>query len=153
MAWWQDLLDSAGLLAGLVLLGFGCLFIRRRLLARSGGTFECSVRLQRPSQSNAAAAARGWTLGLGRYRDTTIEWFRIFSFSPHPKYVFDRSLTVVGRRRPAGAEAFALYGGHIVVAVELQSGQPVEFAMSEGALTGFMAWVEAAPPLPDHIFE
>jgi hypothetical protein len=153
MAWWQDLLDSAGLFAGLAVFGFGYLFLRRRLLCRSSGTFECSVRMQRPRQSNAAAAARGWTLGLARYRDTTIEWFRIFSFSPHPKYVFDRSLTVVARRRPAGPEAFTLFGGHIVVALQLQSGRPVEFAMSESALTGFLAWVEAAPPVPDHVFE
>jgi hypothetical protein len=148
-----DLLDSAGALAVLAMLAFGLLFVRRSLLGRSGGTFECSVRLNPVTSTNPAATARGWTLGLGRYTDTSLEWFRIFSFSPQPKYVFGRSLTVVNRRRPGGAEAFALYGGHLVVTVQLPTGQPVELAMSEGSLTGFLAWLEAAPPVPDRIFE
>ncbi len=153
MAWWQDLLDSAGAVGVLVLLAVGLLFLRRTLLGRAGGTFECSVRLQAPRQAGAAAAARGWTLGLGRYTNSSLEWFRVFSLSRHPKYVFSRSLTVLNRRRPTGPEAFSLYGGHVVVGVQLSSGQAIELAMSESSLTGFLAWVEAAPPVPDRIFE
>lgn len=153
MTWWQDILDSFGLLGVVALLAFCLLFVRRRLLGRSGGTFECSVRMRLPEQPGAAAAARGWTLGIGRYRDTTVEWFRVFSFSLRPKHTFDRSLSVLKRRTPAGAEAFALYGGHVVVAVKLQSGRTIELAMSDSALTGFLAWVEAAPPVPDRIFD
>lgn len=153
MTWWQDLLDSGALVGVVAVLAFSVLVLRRRLLGQSSGTFECSLRMRPPTQTAATAAAGGWTLGLGRYRDTTVEWFRIFSFSPHPKYVFDRSMTLLSRRQPAGAEAFTLYGGHVVVAVRLSSGQPVELAMSDSALTGFLAWVEAAPPVPDRIFE
>jgi hypothetical protein len=153
MVGWQSFLDGFGLLGVVALLAFGVLFVRRRRLGSPSGTVECSVRMQVPTQAGAAAAARGWTLGLGRYSDSTLEWFRIFSFSPRPKYTFDRSLTILKRRTPAGAEAFALYGGHIVVAVKLQSGRTIELAMSESALTGFLAWVEAAPPVHDRIFE
>jgi hypothetical protein len=37
------------------------------------------------------------------------------------------------------------------VVVECQTGEraePMELAMSESALTGFLAWLEAAPPAP-----
>lgn len=153
MLWWQDLLDGLGLLAVVAVLAFGLLFVRRRVLGSPSGTFECSVRMQPPAAASAAAAARGWTLGLARYSDSTLEWFRIFSFSPRPKRTFDRSLTILRRRTPVGAEAFALFGGHVVIAVKLESGRTIELAMSESALTGFLAWVEAAPPARDRIFE
>ncbi len=142
MSWWEALLDSVGILALLAGLSLVFLFSRRRWLSRSGGTFECSVRM-RPSEPGHA---RGWTLGLGRYEDDVLEWFRIFSFSPRPKYRFGRSLDVGQQRVPTGAEAFALYSGHLVVPVGLADGRTAEMAMSEGALTGFLAWLEAAPP-------
>ncbi len=153
MAWWQELLDGVGLVGMLAALAFAFLFARRRLLSRSGGTFECSIRMHPPSKATAAAAARGWTLGLARYSDTKVEWFRIFSFSWRPKLTFARELTVLSRRDPHGAEAFSLYGGHVVVAVRLDSGRTIELAMSHSALTGFLAWTEAAPPRHDRIFE
>ena len=85
-------------------------------------------------------------LGLGRYDGNDLEWFRVFSFSPRPKYTFDRSLAVGRRRTPQGPEAFSLYSGHVVVAVALPRGHLIELAMTERALTGFLAWVEASPP-------
>lgn len=153
MAWWESLLDGLGLVGALAVLALAFLFVRRRLLSRPGGTFECSVRMQPPGKAGAAASARGWTLGLGRYSDDHLEWFRTFSFSLRPKHTFSRGLTVLTRRKPQGAEAFSLHGGHVVVAARLDSGQTVELAMSEGSLTGFMAWTEAAPPRHDRIYE
>jgi hypothetical protein len=145
MPWWADILDLLGLLAAVMLAVFAFLFIRRRVLSRNGGTFECSVRMRIPAKS-ASSAARGWQLGLGRYNGEHLEWFRVFSFRPRPREVFTRSLEVVSRRKPHGAEAFSLYAGHIVLAVRLDTGQVIEIAMSERALTAFLAWTEAAPP-------
>ena len=146
MPWWEALLDSLGALALLLALVFAFLFARRRWISRPGSTFECSVRTWRAESGSAASSARGWTLGLGRYTGDTLEWFRIFSFSPRPGCVFARSMTVLGRRTPQGAEAFSLYAGHRIVDVELVDGARMELAMSESALTGFLAWTEAAPP-------
>jgi hypothetical protein len=151
MPWWEAILDSLGGVAALIAVAFILLFVRRRLLGRSGGTFECSVRMKPPSKQTAAASARGWTLGLGRYSGDSLEWFRVFSFSPRPKHVFDRSMTVLRRRTPQGAEAFSLYSGHRVIEIRLASGKQVELAMSEAALTGFLAWTEAAPPGHDRL--
>ena len=74
--WWSTLPVSC--CSSLLLYG-AALVVRRRLLARHGGTFELShrVRADRPG--------RGWVLGLGRYSGETLEWFRVFSLSPRPK--------------------------------------------------------------------
>ncbi|MGO4255284.1 DUF2550 domain-containing protein [Marmoricola sp. RAF53] len=143
MAAWQWLLDIAGAVLLLVVLYGAVLVVRRRVLSRNGGTFELSVRVR------SSEAGRGWVLGLGRYHDDSLEWFRIFSPSPRPGRHWARAdLEITGQRDPDGAEAFALYGGHRVVVCETPAGQ-VEMAMSVSALTGFSAWLEAAPPGTD----
>ena len=146
MSAWQWLLDSAGVVL-LVVIGYGLLLVvRRRLLSRHGGTFELSARIGRGHQPEAG---RGWVLGLGRYRDERLEWFRIFSPSPWPRRSWERSnLRITGQREPTGQEAFALYGGHLVVVCSTPTG-PVELAMSPSALTGFSSWLESGPPGSD----
>ena len=57
------LLDAAGIVLGIVLLYGIALIVRRRVLARHGGTFELSHRVR------TAKAGRGWVLGLGRYTE------------------------------------------------------------------------------------
>jgi hypothetical protein len=129
-----------GVLLLLVLLyGLG-LIARRRWLSRHGGTFEFSVRVR------SVRAGRGWVLGVGRYTGDNLEWFRIFSLAPRPRYRYRRSeLEYVGRRDAEGVEAFSLYSGHIVVSCRTPAGL-LEVAMSPDALTGFLSWLEAAPP-------
>jgi hypothetical protein len=144
---WQWLLDSAGVVLLLVICYGLLLVVRRRLLARHGGTFELSVRLT--VRGREPEAGRGWILGLGRYRDGRLEWYRIFSPSPRPRRTWDRaSLRITGQREPTGEEAFALYGGHRVVECRTPQG-PVELAMSRSALTGFSSWLESGPPGTD----
>ena len=62
---WQLLLDAAGIVLGIVLLYGIALIVRRRVLARRGGTFELSHR------ARTAKVGRGWVLGLGRYTSST----------------------------------------------------------------------------------
>ncbi|MFL6062720.1 MAG: DUF2550 domain-containing protein [Marmoricola sp.] len=140
---WQTLIDSAGVVL-LLVLGYGLLLVlRRRVIARNGGTFELSVRVR------SSVAGRGWVLGIGRYRGEHLEWFRIFSPAPRPRVRWARAdLVITGQRDPEGAEAFALYGGHRIIECDTGAG-PVELAMSVSALTGFSAWLEAAPPGTD----
>ncbi|HET7689372.1 MAG TPA: DUF2550 domain-containing protein [Nocardioidaceae bacterium] len=137
---WQWAADAAGAVLVLVLLYGLCLVVRRRWISRHGGTFEFSVRV-RPH-----TAGRGWVLGVGRYSGDELEWFRIFSVLPRPKLAFRRhELAYEGRREPVGPETYSLYAGHVIVRCRTPLG-PIEVAMSPEALTGFLAWLEAAPP-------
>jgi len=143
MPLWQWLLDSAGVLL-LLVASYGCLLVvRRRLIARNGGTFELSVRVR------SARAGRGWVLGVGRYHADDLEWFRIFSPWPKPRRRWARvDLQIVSQREPSDPESFALYSGHRIVECRTPEG-PLLLAMSPSAVTGFSAWLEAAPPGTD----
>ena len=144
MAWWQWLLDISGAVL-LLAIAYGLgLVVRRRFLARHGGTFELSHRLR------ADAPGRGWVLGLGRYSGERLEWFRIFTLWPRPKAVWLREeLSYGDRRTPVGGELMSLYPDHIVITCRSVRGDDVELAMSESSLTGFQAWLEAKPPGTD----
>lgn len=144
MPLWLQLLDAVGLVVLLVLLYGLALVIRRRVLARHGGTFELSHRVD-----PGAEPGRRWLLGLGRYSGEQLEWFRIFSLAPRPKKVWDRlMLTYEGAREPEGVERTVLYPDHLVVECRGPHGV-VELAMSRESLTGFQAWLEARPPGTD----
>jgi hypothetical protein len=134
------LLDLVAGVVLLVLVGLLVLALRRRFLTRQGGTFDCSLRLRPGSHG------KGWALGIGRYAGDSLEWYRVFSFATRPRRTLARhDLEILDRRPPAGPEAFSLLAGAVIVRCRHARGQ-VEFAMSPDALTGFLAWVESAPP-------
>ena len=128
----------AALLALAVLAAMG-IAIRGVLLGRGGGTVECGLR-RGPDQ--------GWRLGLAAYQPAELRWYDAFGVLLRPRAVFARKALSVLSRRPADALESASLGKGIVV-VECSAGEraaPVELAMSEAALTGFLAWLESAPP-------
>ncbi len=142
---WEWLLESAAGVLLLVLVLGVALILRRRWLSRHGGTFELSYR------ARASQPGRGWLLGLGRYTGDRLEWFRIFSLSPRPKMVWQRStLNYVERRDPEGVEQLSLYPGHVVIRCETPAGD-VEMALGSSSLMGFQSWLEAAPPGAHHL--
>ena len=154
-----------GTVVALVLIALFAFALRRRLIQRSGGTFDCSMRLSGPVQDDASAAkaeepgrasstaedgpppsGKGWVFGVARYNGDRIEWFRIFSYALRPRRVLERAeIEVVDRRTPRGEEELALLSGAAVLTC-VHRGSRLELAMSEDALTGFLAWLEAAPP-------
>ncbi|MEJ7635153.1 DUF2550 domain-containing protein [Aeromicrobium sp.] len=137
---WLWFVDSLAVILGLSVLLVVGLLVRRRVLARSGGTFEMSVN------RHAEAQAKGWMLGLAVYRDTELEWFRAFSFSMRPTHRFTRGDVRIDRRRePVGHEVHAIHAGHVIVATENAAGIR-QFAMSANALTGLLSWLESSPP-------
>ncbi len=112
---------------------------RRMYLQRPMGTFACSVRL------GGSGNRKGWSYGVGRYHGDRVEWFEIFSFSPRPRHVFARRELKLRGRRPARAEEIHGVPAAMILECDL-GGKVLELAMSQDALTGFMSWVEAAPP-------
>ncbi|MFI1578588.1 DUF2550 domain-containing protein [Embleya sp. NPDC020630] len=168
-----------------LVVGVAAFALRRRLIQRPGGTFDCSLRTRPPvspagaAGSTAAASpgqtpggaassspegvgkaadgdpaapsadpdhGKGWVFGIARYSGDRIEWFRVFSYAPRPRRVLQRAgIHVIGRREPAGQEELALLAGAVILVCE-HAGDRIELALSDDALTGFLAWLEAAPP-------
>jgi hypothetical protein len=55
------------------------------------------------------------------------------------------AIEVAGRRLPDGEEEMALLSDAVILTC-VHRGTRLELAMSDDALTGFLAWLEAAPP-------
>ncbi|GAA4211319.1 DUF2550 domain-containing protein [Actinocatenispora rupis] len=125
----------------LVVLAVLCLlFLRRAVLARGGGTVEVSVRL------TSRVPGRGWAPGFGRFSGDELRWYRMFSFALRPREIFSRrDLAIRSRRAPDGPELLGLPADSLILCCS-SSRSTVEVAMTEGALTGFLSWLEAAPP-------
>jgi Protein of unknown function (DUF2550) len=148
-------LDAAWLFAAflvLLVMAAGVIAARRFLLERRGATVECGLRKGRGS----------WRLGVASYQLDEFCWFGVFGISMRPDETFSRrDLAVVSRRLPTEAEVSILGPGRIVVECRLgdvaavgeggRDGQrnqdhAVDLALAESALTGLLAWLEAAPP-------
>ena len=134
----------------LVFLAAAVLASRRYLLERSGGTVECALR--------SPAGSGSWRLGVLSYQHDSLGWYGALGVLLPPEHEFHRrSLTVVSRRPAEPSEAVTLGTERIVVEVEAAAspdvpgveggpGERVELAMTDQALTGFLAWLEASPP-------
>ena len=133
-------LDAAWLFAAflliLVLIASG-IAARRFLLERGGGTVDCGLR----------RAQGAWRPGVAAYQGDQLCWYHQFGVLLRPQVILERrTLTVTSRRMATPAEAAALGPGLLVVECAVGQGEKVELAMSEAALTGFLSWLEAAPP-------
>jgi hypothetical protein len=134
-------LDAAWIFAAfliVIVLAAAGLAFRRILLDRGGGTVECGLR--RPDGT--------WRLGVAAYAADELRWYDTVGVLLSPEEVLERrTLSVESRREADPAETALLRPGMVVLTC--QSGEvpeTVELAMGEAALTGFLAWLEAAPP-------
>ena len=146
------LTDAVWLFAAVLVLVFlaaAVLASRRYLLERSGGTVECALRQR--------ADGGAWRLGVLSYQNDALYWYGALGVLLRPEHSYSRrALSVVSRRPALPSEAVVLGADRIVV--ELAAGaagsasaagegaERVELAMTDQALTGFLAWIEAAPP-------
>ncbi len=132
-------------IAAVVMLPIAWLIARRRWLSRGGALFDCSVRLR------TTTPGTGWVLGVARYRQGRVEWFRSFSLSLRPRLVFPRGATVAGTQRvPDEIEALLLLEDQRVIELRLDDGHSWEASMTQDAITALLSWLEAAPPGQGH---
>jgi hypothetical protein len=125
-----------------IVLAAAALASRRYLLERSGGTVDCGLRL---------VSRASWRLGVLSYQHDELCWYGALGVLLRPERVFQRrALSVVSRRPAERAEAAVLGADRIVVEVSTgavdDTEAHAELAMTEEALTGFLAWLEASPP-------
>jgi hypothetical protein len=126
------ILAALFLLLLLTLLAFG---LRRYQLRRALGTFDASICMLPGS----------WQMGVCRYADKHLEWLRLFSLSPKPRYRFRRSaLELQGWRQPTEAERAKIQPGAIVVMLRHDQ-QELLLAMSFDVYAGLSSWLEAGP--------
>jgi hypothetical protein len=132
-----------GEIIGLALLGgtliIASLAFRRLRLMRQGGV-DVALRL-RPND-----AGRGWHQGVGRYQGDVFAWFRVSSLRAGPDRVLGRKqLEIVERRGLTLPESYAMPSGSVVL--RCWTGvEELELAMRQDTLTGFLSWLESAPP-------
>jgi hypothetical protein len=129
----------AALLA-LIVVAAATLAIRRYWLERGGGTVECGLR----SPSGRGA----WRLGFISYERDELRWYGALGVALRPEHIFPRRSVEVTSRRPVDLPETSVLAPEWIV-VEVKTGLddgPVELAMTDQALTGLLAWLEAAPP-------
>ena len=136
----MGVLQWIGIIVLLLVAALAILFFRRAAIARGGGTIDVSVRL------TTLVTGRGWSSGLARFSGDELKWYRVFSFSPRPRRVLRRrEIAVQGRRQPDDVERLTMPADWVVVRCADRRSS-VEIAMARTTLTGFLSWIEAAPP-------
>jgi len=135
-----QVIEAVAIPVAIVVLALAALAIRRRWLLGGGGAIDMSLRLR------FGRVGRGWALGVGRYTGDDLLWFRVFALTLRPSRTLSRrGLQVVAQRAPQGAESWAVQSGAVIVECR-DGGGPVHLAISPDALTGFLSWLESAPP-------
>jgi hypothetical protein len=133
-------LDAAWLFAALLIilvLTASGIAARRFVLERRGATVECGLRTRDSL----------WRLGVASYQGDEFCWYRVFGLSMRPQRSFSRrDLSVVSRRAASEAEVRILGSGRVVAECQVNGSGPVDLALADPALTGLLAWLEAAPP-------
>jgi hypothetical protein len=125
------LLAAAALLV--VVVAF---LLRRRFLLSGLGAVTMWSRAQgRPR----------WSLGVAWYGGDALLWYRALSLSVRPHQRLCRANFAVRQRRDAGPDDLGLPSDVIVLTCSTGEGVR-ELAMDQSTVTGFLSWVESAPP-------
>ena len=111
----------------------GAFLLRRRFLLSGLGAVTMWLR--------PPGAAR-WSVGVAWYGGDTLLWYRALSLSVRPNHRLRRSELMIDSRRPAGRDD---PDGTLVLECHTGDGT-VELAMDQATVTGFLSWVESAPP-------
>ncbi|MET8259878.1 DUF2550 domain-containing protein [Micromonospora sp. NPDC005553] len=136
----MEIVEGFGIGVVVILGALLTLFVRRALVTRSGGIIRLSVRV------STMLDGRGWSPGFGRFAGDELRWYRMFSFAIRPKRVLSRKGLAVERRRlPEGQERFSMPADWVILRCTSHHA-PVEIAMARSTVTGFLSWLEAAPP-------
>jgi hypothetical protein len=129
----EALLVLAGVLIGALVVAF---LLRRRFLLSGLGAVTMWLR---------SDGSTRWSVGVAWYGGDTLLWYRALSLSVRPQRRLQRAGFVVEGRRRAAAADLALPADAVVLSCRTCSGVQ-ELAMDPATVTGFLSWVESAPP-------
>lgn len=120
---------------GLLIFALCLSGVRRIMLRRALGTVDASICL----------SGNRWQMGVCRYQDKELEWFKLLSLNVRPRHSFKRSsLELLGRRAPTEGELIRVQPGVVIVDLRYE-GREVRLAMKFDAYTGLSSWLEAGP--------
>jgi hypothetical protein len=111
--------------------------LRRRFLLSGLGAVTMWLRPMRSPR---------WSVGVAWYGGDVLLWYRGLSLSVRPQERLSRAELRVESRRAPGREDLALPSDVVVLAITTPEGQR-ELAMDASTVTGFLSWVESAPPV------
>jgi hypothetical protein len=87
-----------------------------------------------------------WSVGVAWYGGDTLLWYRALSLSVRPNQRLGRSELAIESRRAPGPDDPALSSDAVVLRCRTNDG-PRDLAMDLSTVTGFLSWVESAPPV------
>ena len=123
---------------GLLLVALVAAFLLRRRFLLSGlGAVTMWLR---------PAGRPRWAVGVAWYSGDTLLWYRGLSLSVRPTQRLCRAeFEIEGRRRAGGAD-LPLPAESVILTCRTGAG-PQELAMDNSTVTGFLSWIESAPPV------
>jgi uncharacterized protein DUF2550 len=126
------------ILAGALLVALVVAFLLRRRFLLSG--LGAVTMWLRPTGSTR------WSVGVAWYGGDALLWYRALSLSVRPQQRLCRAEVRVQGKRRVGAEDVSLPADVVVLSCATAVG-PRELAMDPSTVTGFLSWVESAPPV------
>jgi hypothetical protein len=124
-------------LLGVLLVVLAVAFLLRRRFLLSGlGAVTMWLR---------PAGSPRWSVGVAWYGGDMLLWYRALSLAVRPQHRLCRAEVRVESRRSPGRDDLALPSDVVVLAIATPDG-PRELAMEASTVTGFLSWVESAPP-------
>jgi hypothetical protein len=127
------LLVLLGLLVVVVAVVF---LLRRRFLLSGLGAVTMWLRASERSR---------WSVGVAWYGGDELLWYRALSLSVRPQHRLRRSNLTVDAQRPANRDDGSLPDDVVVLSCSTAEGHR-DLAMDRSTVTGFLWWVESAPP-------
>jgi hypothetical protein len=125
-------------LLGILLVAVAVAFLLRRRFLLSG--LGAVTMWLRPVGSSR------WSVGVAWYGGDMLLWYRGLSLSVRPQERLCRAELQVEARRSPGRDDLALPSDVVVLTISTPEG-PRELAMDSSTVTGFLSWVESAPPV------
>jgi hypothetical protein len=124
-------------LLGVLVVGVAVAFLLRRRFLLSGlGAVTMWLR---------PVGSPRWLVGVAWYGGDMLLWYRGLSLAVRPHERLCRAELRVESRRSPGRDDLALPSDVVVLAIATPEG-PREMAMDSSTVTGFLSWVESAPP-------
>jgi hypothetical protein len=118
---------------GVVVVAF---LLRRRFLLSGLGAVTMWLR---------PVGSPRWLVGVAWYGGDVLLWYRGLSLAVRPHERLSRAELRVESRRGPGRDDLALPSDVVVLAIATPEG-PRELAMDASTVTGFLSWMESAPP-------